>query len=170
MTTKLIFKHLPKYISIVKGRLDQEQKNIRSTKLPEDDTTPKQEPNNSKSHDIICTVIEASSLHKSYSDHTGKFPVKYSSGNHDIFIIYHFDSNSIYAVPIKFRRAEDISKAWQEIFDSFQINGHAQNIHILDSECSFDLKADFKGAIIEFQFPPQRSLKVNMYLQEPPDC
>jgi len=84
MTTKLISKHHPKFIATAKGHLDQEQKNIRSTKIlrspPEDDTNPKQKPNNSKSYDIICTVIEASSLRKSYSDQTGTFPVKYSSG------------------------------------------------------------------------------------------
>ena len=77
---------------------------------PGDNTTPKQEPNNSNSYDIICTVIEASFLRKFYSEQTGKLPVKYSSGHQYIFIIYHFDTNSMRAVPIKYRRAEDIAK------------------------------------------------------------
>ena len=85
MTTKLISKHLPKCIATGKGYLDQDQKNIRSTKLPPslhgDYTDLNQEPNNSKSHDIIYTIIEASSLQKSFSDQTGNFLVKSFSGN-----------------------------------------------------------------------------------------
>ena len=64
--------------------------------------------------------------------------------------MYHFDTNSIHDVPIKSRRAKDITKAWQEIFDTLQLNGHVPNIHILDNECSPDLKAAFKGANVAF--------------------
>ena len=170
MITKLISKNLPRCIATVKGRLDQEQKNKRTNVLqnfltspPEDDKTSKQEPKNSKSYDIICTVIEARSLHKHYSDKTVKFPVKPSSGNQYIFIMYHFDTNSIHAIPIKSRRAEDIARAWQEIFDTLQLNGQDPNIHILGNERSSKLCASFKGENMEFQLvpPPHPPLQLN---------
>ena len=60
---------------------------------------------------MIYTVIGVISLLKSYSDQTGKFPVKFSSSNQYIFIMYYFDIYSIPNVPIKSRRDEDIAKA-----------------------------------------------------------
>ena len=154
MITKLISKHLPKCIITAKGHLDQEQKSIRYTKiLPslfQDYKVLKQEPNILKFHNTTCTVIEARSLHKSYSDQPSKFPVKSLSNNQYIFMMYHFDTSIIHAVPIKSRRTEDIDKAWQEIFDSLQLNGHAPIIHVLEKECSSDLNASFKRANVNF--------------------
>ena len=157
MTTKLISKNLPKYIAKAKEHFDQEQKNVHSTKLLpsllEDHTVPKQEPNNSKSREIICTVVDTSSLHKSYSDQTDKFPVNSSSNNQYIFIIYHFDTNSINAVLIKSRRTEDVTKSWKDIFNTLKLNGHAPKIHVLDNKYLSDLKAAFKGVYVQQQLP-----------------
>ena len=68
--------------------------------------------------------------------------------------MHHFDTNSIHDVPIKSRRAEDIAKGWQEIYDTLQLNGHVPNIYILDNECLSDLKSTFDGANVEFRLAP----------------
>lgn len=87
----MIAKHLPKRIATAKGHLDQEFKNLRSTKStpppdiqdPDDpDISLPQEPENSNTQNMLCTVIDSAELKdKSYSDQTGKFPVRSASGN-----------------------------------------------------------------------------------------
>ena len=92
--------------------------------------TPEQEPNNSKNHDIICTIIESRQLNKSYSDQIRKFPVKSLSDSQYIST----DTNRIHAVIIKSRSAEDTIKVWWNIFDILQVSDHiAFNINILEN-------------------------------------
>ena len=69
MTTSLINKHLLKSVAIVKQHLDQELKNLQSTKFyPSihikenealEDIEPKQKPNNMRIQDIICDIYTA---------------------------------------------------------------------------------------------------------------
>ena len=87
LTTTLIHKHLPDTTPSDQRNLDQELKNIRSTK-PLDantefpDIVPLQEPNNIKTSDIMCTIISTEALsNKSYLDQTGKFPITSSRRN-----------------------------------------------------------------------------------------
>ena len=106
MTSELISKHLPKSISTEKGHLDQERRNLQSTKnttsMNEEDMNPKQEINNIRTNDIMCSIFDTEELNsKSYSDQTGKFPITSSRGNKYIFVLYHYDTNTIHAVPIK---------------------------------------------------------------------
>ena len=83
---------------------------------------PLQETNNPKTNNILCSIFDSSDLQsKSYSDQTGKFPVKSISGNQYIFILYHYDTNSIHAVPIKSRHTTHITEAWNKIFHLLQI-------------------------------------------------
>ena len=97
LTTNLISKHLPKQVATSKGHLDQEFKNSRSTKNvspfdekdPDDNIEPHQELLNPKTSNLMCAIIDSKELEsKSYSDQTGKFPVRLASGNqHILFYI-----------------------------------------------------------------------------------
>ena len=82
MSVSLISKHLTQSPFVVKGRLDQEQKNLRSTQSHQDlrdDIHPKQEQH---SHNILAAIINTNyKTSKSYSDQTGRFPVLSSCGN-----------------------------------------------------------------------------------------
>ena len=118
LTTNLISKHLPKQVATSKGHLDQEFRNLWSTKnmSPFDegdldyDIEPPQDPLNPKTNNLMCTIIDSKELEsKSYSDQTGRFPVRSTSGNQYIVMLYHYDTNSIHAVPIKSRHADVIS-------------------------------------------------------------
>lgn len=77
-----------------------------------------------------------------------------ASGNQYIFVLYHFDTNSIYALPIKYRHADQISAAWQKIFDTLQHHGGQPSLHILDNECSYDITQAFKKSNVKFQLVP----------------
>ena len=154
LTTQLITKHLPKSLATAKGHLDQESKNLQSTKIDED-IVPSQEPNNIKTHDILCAIFDSTELaSKSYSDQTGKFPIKSSQGNQYVFVMYHYDTNTIHAVAIKSRHTENIVTAWQTTFDILKLHGEAPNIHILDNECSYYMKQAFNIAEVKYQLVP----------------
>ena len=88
LPVNLINTHFPKSMHTAKGYLDQEAKNLRSTKTTQEsidekeDIEPTQELNNIKINDILCTITDSKELEsKSYSDQTGCFPVKSTQGN-----------------------------------------------------------------------------------------
>ena len=91
----------------MKGHLDQKKKNCQSTKLTDlqdihKDIEPKEEANNKCTGDTICSILDTMYItSKSYSDQTRKFPAKFSKSNQYIFILYHFDTNTTNAVPLK---------------------------------------------------------------------
>ena len=113
LTTRLISKHLLKRLATAQGRMDQGFKNLRSNKLvkkdvQEVDSTPEQEKNNIKTHDVMCTTFLAEELIKSSSDQTGKFPITSSRGQKYIFVFYHYDTNIINGIGIKICNTTDI--------------------------------------------------------------
>ena len=74
--------------------------------------------NNIKTYGILCAIFDSNKLaSKSCSNQTGNFPVKSSQGNQYIFVMYHYDTNTIHAVPIKSRKTDNIITAWQTTFD-----------------------------------------------------
>ena len=118
LTNILISKHLSKTIAMANEHLNQDRMNLQSTKITNnlpvpppspsstyDNINPPQDINNKPSGDIMCMVIETSTLiSKSCSNQTGYFPARSSQGNDYIFIFYHYDTNSIHALPLKNRK------------------------------------------------------------------
>lgn len=143
LSAKLITKHLKPSIATAKGHMDQEPKNVQSTQSHQDNTDG-----------LAATVITWKQLSKTYSDQTGRFPVQSSSGNNYIFILYHFNSNGILAQPIKNRSATEILQAWKKCFDILKGKNLHPDLHILDNECSQDLKTAFKTSNVQFQLVP----------------
>ena len=170
LTSDLITKHLPKSVATVLGHQDQEARNIRSTRpklallpaLSEQDTvldnSPSLEP---RSHHICATILHRNDVLKSYSDQTGQFPIPSSSGNNYMFILYHQDTNTIHAVGIPNRKGPSIRDAWESTHRLLLHRGHAPELHILDNECSLDLKIAFLSNKIAFQRVPPHEHRVN---------
>ena len=168
LTTNLITKHLPKSIATTLGHQDQEAKNIRSTRSislspiassdPDVDIAPPTEP---RSHQIAIALLDNQPLLKSYSDQTGRFHVPSSRGNNYIFVLYHQDTNSIHAVAIPNRKAASIRNAWEQTHKLLVQQGHPPELHILDNECSQDLKDAFAKYHIQFQRVPPKEHRAN---------
>jgi hypothetical protein len=146
-----------------------EQKNIQSTKvitadLPiatSLDLSPSQEPRNLRTNAVFTTIVQAANLQKSYSDQTGKFPVQSSRGYNYIMVLYDYDSNAILTKPIKTRQAGELTKAWTQLHTKLQSNGYAPTLHILDNECSEELKSAFKKYHVDFERAPPHSHRHN---------
>ena len=168
LTTQLISKHLPKSLATTLGHQDQEAKNIRSTRsVPlsdafasdsDIDVAPLLAP---RTHQISVMLLANQSLLKSYSDQTGRFHVPSSRGNNYIFVLYHQDTNSIHAVAIPNRQAASIRNAWETTHKLLLRHGHPPDLHILDNECSQDLKDAFTKYKIQFQRVPPKEHRAN---------
>ena len=169
LTTQLISKHLPKSVATALGHQDQEAKNLRSTRqvsplsVPnsplDDDLSPTLSP---RSHQISVMLLDNTQLiSKSYSDQTGRFHVPSSRGNNYLFVLYHQDTNSIHAVAIPNRKAASIRNAWEQTHTMLVHQGHPPDLHILDNECSQDLKDAFTKHQIQFQRVPPKEHRVN---------
>ena len=75
----------------MQGHLDQEQKNIRSTRhIQEDlvDIEPVQEPYNNKTNNTMCQIIAIDEICKNYSDQTEKIPSRPPKDKY-ILVFYH---------------------------------------------------------------------------------
>jgi hypothetical protein len=106
-------------------------------------------------------LVNKTDIIQSYSDQTGRFPVPSSRGNNYLFILYHQDTNSIHAVAIPNRQAASIRDAWEKTHQMLIRQGHPPYLHILDNECSDDLKKAFLKYRIQFQRVPPKEHRVN---------
>jgi len=57
--------------------------------------------------------------------------------------MYHRDTNSIHATPIPNRQAATLRNAWESTHKKLVKQGSPPDLHILDNECSQDLKDAF---------------------------
>ena len=109
------------------------------------DVTPPQETNNVRTHSLFVTIATSYDIRKSYSNQTGKFPHQSTRGNKYVMILYDNNSNLILSNPTKTRHAAELTASWETFFLKLQTNGHAPELHILDIECSEELRKAFKN-------------------------
>ena len=83
-----------------------------------------------------CTQITG----QVYTDQTGKMVVPSVSGMNYCLILYDFDSNPIWAVPIPSRTKHQILKAMKQAFKLLESRGLKPQLQRLDNECSQLLK------------------------------
>ena len=68
-----------------------------------------------------------------------------------IFVLYYYKSSHILFIPIKNRQAKSIADAWKLCYIRIKNKVHAQDLNILDNECSNLLKSSFNKNNINFQ-------------------
>ena len=134
-----------------------QQQNYKSTKklvIPQQndpDISPSQEKDNPLTHTIYANFVSTHTMCKTYSDQTGKFIIQSSRGNNYIFILYEYDSNFIFSIPIKNRQAKSIADACKICYIWLKKNGHVPDLHILGNKCSNLLKSSFSNT--QHRFP-----------------
>ena len=65
--------------------------------------------------------------------------------------------NTIHATPIPNRQAATIRNAWQSTYKTLLSRGYSIQHHILDNECSAELKTAFAKYNIDYQLVPLQS-------------
>ena len=111
-------------------------------------------PTTEKSYEYVSLVIPFNAKTTSYVDLTGRFPYKSTSGNEYLYILYDFDSNAIFALPIKNRQAKTLTTAWETLYQRLTNTGHKTKHFILDNEISGELKKAFNKYNVSFELTP----------------
>ena len=151
LTKTAINKFLPQSIHTSMGHLDQERKNLRSTKLATLNDEPLETISLSKrSHDAFAYI----QLNHIYSDQTRKFLVQSTRGHNYIMVIYDYDTNSIHAEPLKNRATTELTKAYTKIHQLLQSIGCAPKLHTLDNEAPAELLTVLKNNTCKYEIVP----------------
>ena len=69
-------------------------------------------------------------------------------------ILYDYDTNLILSNPIKTRQAAELIASRKTLFLKLQTNGHTRELHILDNECSEELRKALKKDQVTLQLVP----------------
>ena len=127
------------------GHLDQERKNVQSTKdaVIYEDFFSSQIP--LKTQNCFFLICQLDTKEVAYTDRTGRFPYQSGQGNNYFMICYDFDANAILQQSLKNRETESLITAWELLHKRLTKNGHSVKKYILDNECS----ARFKGVLLE---------------------
>jgi hypothetical protein len=168
LTAKLLRKHPPTSIAMVKGHLDQTRKNQQSTKktapkaphliepdiptkaLDTDDMSPA--AITQRSDTCFCSVMEPTG--QIYTDQTGRFVVPSSNGNNYLMVCYDYDSNTIFTQPFKNRTATCLLEAYKILHERLCRAGLRPKLQRLDNECSQLLTDFMHQENIDFQLVP----------------
>ena len=156
--TKLL-RHFTSTINTAKGHLDQERKNLQSTKIPYEETetdSDKYPPStlSSKTYECIACIESFKAKEKSYMDLTGRFPEKSARGNQYLLVVYDYDSNAILVEPIVNRQKATITRAWKTIHDTLSTKGAKPKLYVLDNEASKELKVAIKNDNVAYELVP----------------
>jgi hypothetical protein len=119
LTAKLVREKLPKSIATVKGHLNRQRKNIRSTQPraietnANEDSNPPSDSPNQRSHHVFAAVTDVTGQISTVL--TGQFPITSGRGNKYILVLYHYDSNAILAEPMKNRSDNEHLRAYNKL-------------------------------------------------------
>lgn len=163
LTAELVRKHLPKSTATIKGHLNQQRKNIRSTQpKPESplDTSPASESPNERTHQVFAAVI-ATTTGEIATDLTGRFPTTSSRGHKYILVLYDYDSNAILAAPMRNRSDTEHLRAYNQLHQYLVDRGFKPLLQKLDNEASTALKRSIRTKGIDFQLVPPHNHRRN---------
>jgi hypothetical protein len=153
-------KYLSKSTSTVKGHLNQQRENARTTKIKDSQLL---ESDANLDHGIKTQYVYAATIDAGqiYTDQTGRLPVVSSKGNKYIMVLYDYDSSAILANPIKDRTAPELLKAFHFMEQELVARGLTPKLMKLDNEASTLLKDYLYQQDIIFQLVPPYSHRRN---------
>ena len=151
LTSKAVRRYIKPSIPSIKGHLDQERQNKKSTKTTDNNdallSNAKQEE---RSHNVFIKDIEITG--KIFTDQTGRFPVPSIEGYKYVMILYDYDSNSVRGVPMKSRSKEEMVRAYQDHHAYLVKRGLRPKLQRLDNKASSLLQDFMAEEDIDHQF------------------
>ena len=142
------------------GHLDQERKNLQSTKDKDtdEDFFP---PQMKKCKDCIFSILSLTDKEITYTDQTGRFPYQSNTGMNYFFVCYDYDANAILVKTIPNRESKSIIDAWKTTFQRLHHQGNGMNKYILDNECSKDFQNTLQEHNVSFELVPPHQHRRN---------
>ena len=89
-----------------------------------------------------------------YSDITGRIPVKSSKGHQYLVICYDYDTNYIAVEQTKYRQGFEIRGTITSLIHKFKASGNPPPLHIFDNEASHRHKSTLLKSKIDNQLVP----------------
>jgi hypothetical protein len=117
LTAQHAKQYLEKSEATVKGHMNQQRKNMRSTRSKQKQTAQDEEieytyePHLTKCANVVYAAIHDLEGH-TYTDLTGRFPKTPSRGYKYILVLYDYDGNNIQAEPTKNRSDTEAIRAY----------------------------------------------------------
>eukprot|EP00804_Cyclotella_cryptica_P009391 CCRYP_018074-RA/>CCRYP_018074-RA protein AED:0.17 eAED:0.15 QI:0/0/0/0.75/0/0/4/0/1210 len=150
ITVKNAHKHFPQYEETQQGHMRNQRQGTRSTKQ----ALPQAEPRTPlpQLHDIFIRTYDTHST--LYTDQTGKFPHLSSQGNRYQMILYHVDSNSIWAEPTKNKTEGELILARNRALQRMKACGIQPTRQVLDNEISAAYKLAITASGMTYQLVP----------------
>ena len=174
LTYKNLDKNYTPTIFTAKGHLNQERKNLQSTKVihtiplsvedeiaEHNDYFPSDEILQQPTNECMALMLPFESRYTGYSDLTGRFPYVSSQGNQYVLVMYDYDSNAILAEPVKNRQAAVLTKAFLTLYNTLATCGAKPKCYIMDNKCLGQLKAALKKNTLDFQLAPPHQHRRN---------
>ena len=87
-----------------------------------------------------------------YTDATGALPAISLDGNQYYFIVYEYDTNYIFAIPIKNITDDAIMEASKEVFQELKDKGHKPTFNVTDNQETKPIKEFLKTEHRDWQF------------------
>ena len=123
-----------------------------------------------KQKKLCATTISLNIKRKGFRDLTGVLPHKSNRGNLYVIVMYDYDSNVILSEPIKNVQEETIRYALLKIHNILKSRVSDPKFHIMDNDCSSDLKEAMKKYAIDLQLDPPHTYRHNVAEREIRTC
>jgi hypothetical protein len=159
MTEDTINKHLKLRPATAMSQMNQRRQKIRFTsKTPIDDLPAPDTDLGTKSYLVYAIVVDQGQL---YTDLTGKFPVKFSTGDSYVMVYYVYDCNYVKFIHMKSRSSSEWVKSYDTIHQELTVNGFKPKLQTLDNEASAALKNFSTANDVEYQLAPPHCHKLS---------
>ena len=96
-----------------------------------------------------------------YTDATGALPVLSLDGHQYYFVAYDYDTNYIYAIPIKDVTDKSIIEAFNTVFTDLKERGYKPTFNVTDNQATRPLKEYLKQEDCKWQFVEPHNHRVN---------
>jgi hypothetical protein len=169
VTSAQVKQNPPPSYTMVKGHLDQQRANLRSTKLapPASKFPVSALTSPEETTDICAPPIDSPSLRthhlyvncrpgsgQIYIDQTRHFLIPSTSGNIDMLVLYDYDSNAILVEHMKNRSGPQILAAYKLVIDLLTRQGLKLQLQRLDNEASTALKQFMTSVDVDSHLAP----------------
>ena len=174
MKPQLVPKYLAKSPATSKGGMKRPRVGIQSTretrrqrrarlKKEAPETKPIPDPRDKHEvNNIFCFAALADKQNGTlYTDATGALPVISLDGHQYYFVAYDYDTNYIYAIPIKDVTDKTIIEAFDQVFTDLTDKGYKPTFNVTDNQASRPLKAYLKEKDCKWQFVEPHNHRVN---------
>ena len=96
-----------------------------------------------------------------YTDNTGALPARSIDGHQYFFIAYDYDTNYIFAIPIKDVTDNSIMVAFESVFNELKEKGYTPTFNVTDNQATKPIKKFLKTENCEWQFVEPSNHRAN---------